>query len=81
MILEVGHEFERKGKKYCVIDILELNSKRYVLFSEECSVQKMNFSFFEITETVNGYNLSKVTDDNINNMLFEKLERSEYEGE
>ncbi len=75
-MLEIGHEFERKGKKYCVIDIIELDLKKYVLFSIEEKDKNINYKFFKITENMSGYNLEEVIDDNIINQLFDKIERS-----
>ena len=75
-MLEIGHEFERKGKKYCVIDIIELDLKKYVLFSIEEKDENINYKFFKITENMSGYNLEEVIDDNIINQLFDKIERS-----
>ena len=77
-MLEIGYEFERNNRKYCLIDILELNSKYYALFSVERGYDKLSFEFCEITETATDYNFKTVTDVNITNMLFDKLGRSNY---
>lgn len=76
--IEIGYEFLRNGKNYCLIDIVDLNSKQYALFSIEESGHKMNFEFCEMTRNSEGYFFDRVTDDNINNLLFEKMERSAY---
>ena len=81
MMLEVGYEFKRKNKTYCLLDIIDLDSKKYALFSIETPYEKLNFEFCEITEDAANYNFKEVTDTNITNLLFEQLERSNYGGQ
>ena len=77
-MLEIGYEFQRNNRTYCLIDILELNSKYYALFSIERAVDKLSFEFCEITEDSTDYHFKTVTDVDTTNMLFEKLGRSNY---
>ena len=80
-LLEIGYEFKRNNKTYCLIDILELNNKKYALFSIERAYDKLNFEFCEITETETDFHFKTVTDENITNLLFEQLERKNYGGQ
>lgn len=77
-MLEIGYEFKRNNKTYCLIDILELNSKYYALFSIERAFDKLSFEFCEITEDATDYSFKTVTDVDTTNMLFEKLGRGNY---
>ncbi len=81
MNLEIGYEFEYNGSKYCLLDILTLDSKRYAMFSVEKGQEKLNFQFFEIDEDATDFNFTKVVDDNINNLLLQELERRNNGGQ
>jgi hypothetical protein len=80
MNLEVGYEFVKDGSTYCLLDIINLNSKQYALFSEESKNEKLNFEFYEISEDANNFNFKKVTNENTNNMLLDYIERSSNGG-
>ena len=75
-MLEIGHEFERRGKKYCVLDFIDLNSKKYILFSVEQEGQKIDYEFFEISENIDGYHLEQTNDEKIINQLFDAVASS-----
>lgn len=58
---------------YCVIDILDFNMKKYVLFSVESDDEEDNeldYLFYEIVKNNSNYELNLVTDENINYELF-----------
>ena len=73
-MLEVGHEFERNGKKYIVLDFVSSKAKKYVLLSYTDPEEKIGYEFYELTEKADGYDFKKVNDDNTISQLFEKVE-------
>jgi hypothetical protein len=62
---------------YCVLDIIEFNSKNYVLFSVEGD--KLEYLFYEIISNNNGYNLNLVNDDLIKYNLMNIIEGGKNE--
>ena len=72
MMLEVGHILKKNGRTFCVLDILEFNMKKYVLFSVEDT--KLEFLFYEILPSSDGYHLNLVKDDELEFKLFELVE-------
>ena len=80
-MLEIGHEFERNGVQFCVVDIVDLNNKSYCFLSEERRNEKMDFHFYEYSISSTGdVNLDLVkNDDLIDNLYSVMEERNRYE--
>ena len=74
-MLEIGQMFKKNGYTYCVLDFVNFDNKKYVLFSLES--EKLSYLFYEIHEDETGYNLLKVNDDNLNFKLLEIIENKE----
>lgn len=76
-MLEVGQIFRKNDQIYCVIDVLDFNMKKYVLFSVESDGEEENeldYSFYEIVKNNSNFELSLVMDENINYELFKIVE-------
>lgn len=74
-MLEVGQIFNKNNATYCVLDLIDYDGKNYVLFSKESD--KIAYIFYEILETIDGYNLVEVDDEKINFALLDIFERKE----
>ena len=72
-MIEVGHIFTRDNIKFCVVDILDYNSKKYGLVSVENNTG-LKFDFYEITQNDDGCKLNKVYDDELILDLMELVE-------
>lgn len=72
MKLEIGHIFEKNGITYCVLDILDYEGKKYILFSIEDD--KLDYLFYEVEYANHEYILNLLTDELLINKLFEIVE-------
>ena len=72
MMLEIGQEFNKNGSRYCLLEILEYNLKKYVLFSVES--EKIEYLFYEVFQEGKNYNFSLVTDEETKFALYEQVE-------
>ena len=74
-MLEVGHEFERNGINYCVVDIVDYENKSYCLLSIEKENEKISFAFYEYKVEMNGdFTLDSVEDEELISKLFDIFE-------
>lgn len=71
-MLEIGQIFEKNGYEFCVLDIIDYNMKKYVLFSIEA--EKVEYAFYEINFINDRYNLKKIDDNLVECTLFNIFE-------
>lgn len=67
-MFEVGQIFNKDGIEYCVLDLIEYNNNTYIFMSVEDG--NIEYLFYEVKKTNNGYNLELIIDDELNNYLF-----------
>lgn len=72
-MLEIGKTFKINNHTFCLLDILDLSSKRYALFSKENN--DISFEFYEIFENGEQINFKLVEDKNLKYNLLEIFER------
>lgn len=74
-MFKVGQIFNKEGKEFCLLEIINYNNCVYGFFSIED--KKLDYIFYEIKQTEMGYNLNVVVDKNLNNILFSLVESSD----
>lgn len=72
MNLEIGHQFNKDGIIFCVLDIIDYDMKQYALFSAE--YEKLDYIFYEVNRINNDYNLKRVDDESLIYELFKIVE-------
>ena len=70
-MLKIGQIFEKDGIELCLLEIVELFDKKYVLFSAQ--LEKMEYYFYEVVFLEEGYKFIMVEDEEINNKLFNSI--------
>jgi len=75
MNFKIGQVFKKNGNTYCVLDKISYNQRMYILFSVENKV--FWFDFYEVNADIDGYNLTKVEDQELFNNLMEIFEKKE----
>jgi hypothetical protein len=68
-MFEIGHEFKRDGLNYIVLDIINLESRKYILFGIEGT--KLDYVFYEATQKNDEIELEEVVDNKIKKRLFD----------
>jgi len=75
MNFKIGQVIKKNGNTYCVLDKISYNQRMYILFSVENKV--FWFDFYEVNANIDGYNLTKVEDQELFNNLMEIFEKKE----
>jgi len=75
MNFKIGQVFKKNGNTYCVLDKISYNQRMYILFSVENKV--FWFDFYEVNADIDGYNLTKIKEQDLFNNLMEIFEKKE----
>ena len=72
-MFKIGQVFHKNGFDFCILDILEYESKQYLL----CSVEKdkLEYIFYDVHYESGKYNLVQVLDQQLEFNLFELFEQ------
>lgn len=71
-MLQIGQVFNKNGLNLYVLDIIDYNFKKYVLFTLED--EELQYLFYEMEITKNGCNLKMVEDNKLEFTLFNIFE-------
>ena len=71
-MLSVGQIYNKNGKDFCVLDLIDYNTKKYVLMSAESD--KIEFLFFTILQGDGFIRLEQVVDKELEFTLFHIIE-------
>ena len=71
-MFKVGQVFNKNGKDYCVIDIINYMDKTFLLLSEQDD--KISFFFYDVILLNNNYKLLKVKNQSLINELYSLYE-------